>query len=502
MDNNTQVKQSINADRGTHKFDQGSVFSVLLKTAVPIVILMLFNSTYAFVDSLMSSNYVQYGEHYNGGTVIGLVFPLMGLLIAFEVMVAVGVGLAYTQSMAQKDYVGAQQRHNEAQTMILIVGVVILLIFMVIGIPYITTASGNWGSGDGWTPSSGGWEPIYRHKMIMDGYWYGVILCFSFIPMQLLQSYIRVLRAEGKGDIAAIIPILTLPINIFFDWLLMSQFDLGLKGAGLATLIANVIGLFIMQGYVWMQGHKDKLNIKLTTPSMTLHKEIMAVILIFATGSLLRRLFDNLTVITLTTYIGNLNVSAIPEYSNAVWDSSWTVMTRSINMGSQLSLGVAQAMSMLISYYANSDQNKKIGETIKFGAISMVIATVASSILLMLIQGVLFNAYNTYDEVGEVWKFGDPISMAFTLALLYSIPLSLQPMAVMFYAGTKKPRHTLQHSLTFNAVLILFASLGLIINLQTGHPLYLSLFVTIGGYISFIIVMVMFRYRFKQFLQN
>lgn len=494
MNENSQVKTSIKEDRGTHKFDQGSVFSVLLKTAMPIVVLMVFNSTYAFVDSLMSSNYVIYNETANGGTVVGIVFPLMGLLSAFEVMIAVGVGLAYTQSMAQKNYVEAQQRHNEAQTMIIIASIIVILVYAVIGIPYITTASGNWGPTPNWQGES--------KQMIMDGYWYGLTLCFAFIPMQLLTSYIRVLRAEGKGDIAAIIPIVTMPINVFFDWLLMAKFNLGLKGAGLATLIANAIGLFIMWGYVWFQGLKDKLNIKLRLPSKTLHKEVVTVILIFAMGSLLRRLFDNLTVITLTSYVGNLNVSAIPDYTETIWDSSWTVMTRSINMGSGLSLGIAQAMSMLISYYSNSEQNDKIGETVKYGAISMTVVTVLSSLILMLLQGVLFNAYQAYGNDGMSWAFGDPISIAFMLALLFSIPLSLQPMAVMFYAGTKNPKLTLQHSLTYNAILIMFASLGLIIDLQTGHPLYLFGFVVIGSLVSFIAVMSMFRYRYKQLMQN
>ncbi len=494
MNENLQVKTSIQQDRGVHKFDQGSVFSVLLKTAIPIVVLMVFNSTYAFVDSLMSSNYVIYNETANGGTVVGIVFPLMGLLSAFEVMIAVGVGLAYTQSMAQKNYVEAQERHNEAQTMIILVGIVVILVYAVIGIPYITTASGNWGPTPAWSDQS--------KQMIMDGYYYGLILCFAFIPMQILTSYIRVLRAEGKGDIAAIIPIITMPINVFFDWLLMSQFNFGLKGAGIATLIANTIGLFIMWGYVSYQGLQDKLNIKLRLPATKLRKEVVTVILLFAMGSLLRRLFDNLTVITLTSYVGNLNISAIPEYTETIWDSSWTVMTRSINMGTQLSLGIAQAMSMLISYYSNSKQDTKIGETVKYGAMSMTTVTIISSITLMLLQGVLFDAYHAYGHSGMSWTFGDPISIAFTLALIYSIPLSLQPMAVMFYAGTKNPKLTLQHSLTYNAILIMFASLGLVINLQTGHPLYLFGFVVIGSFIAFATVMTMFRYRYKQLMQN
>ncbi len=53
--------------------------------------------------------------------------------------------------------------------------------------------------------------------MVKDAYSYMLILGLAFIPMHINESYIRVLRAEGKGNIAALIPILTFPINIFFD---------------------------------------------------------------------------------------------------------------------------------------------------------------------------------------------------------------------------------------------------------------------------------------------
>ncbi|BDU67555.1 MAG: hypothetical protein TYPL_2080 [Candidatus Tyloplasma litorale] len=490
--NQNTIQQNIEEDRGTHKFDEGKVLSILLKTALPIVILMLFNSAYAFVDSLMSSTYVNYGTitdssgHdviLNGGTSIGLIFPLMNILVAFEIISAVGIGLAYTQSISQKKYAEARQRHNESMTMTIFIGLIILLVIIIIGIPYLLTVSGNWQEKH-WADKT--------HEMIWDGYFYMVILGISFIPMQLQQTYVRVLRAEGKGDIAAIIPIFTLPINILFDWIFMHHFQWGLKGAGLATLIASTSGLVMMWAYVIYKGKSDALVIKFELPKMRLHREIALVIFIFATGSFFRRIFDSITLITLTSYIGNLNVhDDLSQVAN--WTGSWTVITRCINMGIMLALGVAQAMSMLISYYVSSNQNEKLSDTLKYGIISMAFCSLFTFILLFSLQDVLFSAYSDI-KYGFAWF--NEISIAFILSLIYSIPLSLQPAAVMFYAGMKKPKLTLLHSLLFNGLLLLFASLGLVINLQTGAPLALFGSLTIGSIIAFIIVMSIFRNRY------
>ncbi len=483
-----------NPSKGAHKFDEGSVLSVLLKTALPIVILMLFNSAYAFVDSLMSSAFVTYGEyngaHLNGGTIIGLLFPFMGILIAFEVMVAVGCGLSYTQSMAQGNHDEANQRHNESMSIIIYIGLIVIAVIAVFGIPYTLTVAGNW--------NQEAWGPENSRQMLMDGYLYMIILGFSFIPMQIQQSYIRVLRAEGVGDAAAIIPILTFPINIFCDWLFMSVLDTGIYGAGIATLIASVSGVIMMSIFIWYQGLSDKLVIKLKAPRMTVHKEVAIVILAFSMGSLLRRLFDGGTVIVLSAYIGNINTESMTGIlaERSSWQGSWTTMTRSINMGTMLSLGVAQTVSMLVSYYANSNQMNKVGETIKYGFLSMVVCTLLAVALLFGIQGLLFNAYDHINAYG--WEWFNPISTAFILALIYSIPLAIQPMPVMFYAGMKRPKLTLIHTVVFNAIVVTSATIGLIVNIFTGQPLYLFGSLVIGATIGLITTLFIFGARYKE----
>ncbi len=509
MQHSTKSITTVKQDRGTHKFDQGSVLSVLLKTALPIVILMFFNSMYAFVDSMMSSVYVDYGSieltgtdtvvGLDGGTMIGLIMPLMSLLIAFEVMIAVGDGLAYTQSLAQKNYEEAQYRHEESMGLILYFGLAISAITAVIGMPYILTASGNW-AGQHWGE--------HTKRMTLDGYMYMVVLSVAFIPMQLQQSYTRVLRAEGKGSMAAMIPIATMPLNIFFDWLFMHVLNMGVWSAGLATLIAAMFGLLLMIIYVSFQTKHDGIVLRVKAPHFRLHKTVVNTILIFSMGSLLRRVFDGLSMVILSSYVGNISpsldmvnvggdASALIHVTD--WTGAWTVMTRSINMGSQISLGVAQAMSMLISYFVNSGQEDKVGKTLKYGSLSMLMCSLSSVILLTGIQGILFNLYDPASSVsdstnGYGWSWGNPISIAFMMALVFSIPVSMQTFPVMFYASTKKPKNTLMHSLTFNGILVISATIGLIINHQLDQPLFLFGSTMIGAIIGLVIVLFMFKF--------
>ncbi len=63
-------------------------------------------------------------------------------------------------------------------------------------------------------------------------------------------------------------------------------------------------------------------------------------------------------------------------------------------MGSMIALGVAQSVSMLTSYFYGKDDYGRLKETIKYGAISMLVCTFASSLILFGLQGILYDAYD------------------------------------------------------------------------------------------------------------
>ncbi len=97
--------------------------------------------------------------------------------------------------------------------------------------------------------------------------------------------------------------------------------QLNLAGAGLATLLAASFGTLLMFSYVYLMGRKDVLIIKMSRPRFFIQREIAVLILMFAMGSLLRRLFDNGTVIILSNYVGNIFTES-ETITRSIWQSS------------------------------------------------------------------------------------------------------------------------------------------------------------------------------------
>ncbi len=476
----------------THKFNQNSVLIVLLKTATPIVILMFFNSMYAFIDSAMSSNLVSYDNH-TASSSIGLVFPFMGLINAFAIFHTVGTGLAYTKSIAKKDYPEAQKVLGQSLTLSFLVGLILVIAVAIIGIPYLSIASGNWGNNNEWGTDA--------HEMIFDAYYYMLIIGVALIPLSLSQAFIRVLRAEGKGGAAAIIPILTLPINIGFDYLFMGVFDFGLAGAGLATLIAATIGILIMLSYVLFLQREKATKIKFERVNFKLEKSVILIIFAFGVGSLFRRIFDSASIIALTSFMGNLNITDNAQYSIPDWQSTWTMLTRTINMALMLSLGVAQAMSMLISYYHNSDQNDDVKKTLKYGFYTIIVVQILVVITLIGLEDVLFRLFVNSGDGPPIWNgwsdFTSKLGQVYLIALIWTFIASFQFIPLMFYSGVKKPKLTFYHSLIFNGISVIVYLVFFGIELLVKDPLILFVGLPIAATIAISVIGVMFYKNYK-----
>ena len=478
-----------NHKKSSHSFDKEAVWKVMLKVAAPIVIMMLFNSAYQFIDSLMSTDLVIYGKingtQLSGGTSIGSIFPLMNILLAIGVAVSVGSGYGYTKSIAERNRLIAKRILGQSFTLTFFLGIGVIFFTAAFGIPYIRTVTGNW--------HNAAWGQ-YTSKMTMEGYLYMMTLVVAFIPMVLQNTFVRTIRSEGKAFVASLIPVLTLPINVGFDYILMSPKigNIGLPGAGIATLIASTSGLLMIFSYSLVCRKKGEFSMGFRIKDIKVRKPLLKLMWGYGFGSFYRRVLNGLTIIILTSFVGNLIPS--PDILKATWQTTWTMMTRSTNMGSMVALGIGQAMSMLITYYWNSDQKKKAAEASKIGLISIFISSLLVAGLLIGLGPLLFQQYNIS---GGFPGYNKELGLSFIFVVLYSIPLSWQMGPLLFYSGIKSPKASWVHSTWFNVILVSVAGIFFVIELFTKMPSLIFIGITVGAFLGFTIIAFIFQKRYS-----
>lgn len=197
-------------------------FYKLMKFSIPTMIMMVFMSLYQTIDGIFVSNLVSE----LGLTALNIVYPFSSVVIAIAVMFATGSSAIIAINMGK----GEKQIAKENFSFIILVSIIISLTIAIIAFIFIEPFIYFLGA----TPKI--YDLCYDYLEIM-------ILSTPLATLQLLFQIIFV--TAGKPKLGLILTITSGVANIILDVVFISTFDLGIRGAALATSIGYAItGLF------------------------------------------------------------------------------------------------------------------------------------------------------------------------------------------------------------------------------------------------------------------
>lgn len=196
------------------KYNMGT----LLLFSLPSIITMMFMSLYTMVDGVFVSRLL--GT--NALAAINLVFPLSSIVYAVGIMLATGGSAVVARKMGEKKYGEA----SEDFSLIVVVGVVIGVVLTVTGIAALRPILLFLGA-DAATYQ-------YCHE-------YAFSLLWFTIPSILQMLFQVFLITAGKPAIGMGVTILGGIANIILDYVFIHTFNMGIRGAALATGIGYCI---------------------------------------------------------------------------------------------------------------------------------------------------------------------------------------------------------------------------------------------------------------------
>lgn len=195
--------------------------SLLLQYALPAVIAMTAASLYNIVDRVFIGQVVG-AEAISG---LAVTFPFINLAAAFGAAVGVGAATSISVKLGQRDYATAQNILGNTVTLNLVIGSLfgIVCLFFLDPILHIFGASNVT-------------LPYARDYM--------VIILVGNVFSHMYFGMNAVLRAASKPRHAMYATIFTVLMNTALDALFILGLGWGIKGAALATIIAQIIALF------------------------------------------------------------------------------------------------------------------------------------------------------------------------------------------------------------------------------------------------------------------
>lgn len=284
-------KEKRSADKASAqyiKMTETPVAKLILMLGIPTTISMLVTSIYNMADTYFVG---QIGTSASGA--VGVVFGLMAIIQAFGFMFGHGAGSIVSRSLGAKD---AERASQIASTSFVCAGVSGIGI-SVLGILFL----------DPLMLLLGSTETILPYART---YAFYILLAAPFMASSCVLN--NVLRYEGQAAFAMVGLVSGGLLNIFGDWLLVSKIGMGVRGAGLATAISQVISFCILL-FMFIRGKTEsRLQLKRAA------KMCMGdVILICKTGfpSMMRQGLSSISTMVLNGQAGAYGDAAVAAMS-------------------------------------------------------------------------------------------------------------------------------------------------------------------------------------------
>ena len=354
---------TVKRDMGT-----GSVKKLMVQMAVPALVGQVVNLLYNIIDRIYIGHLPEIGGAALTG--VGLFTPILMLITAFAMLAGAGGAPRAAIAMGQGDKEKAEQILGNCFSVLMILAVVLTAVF------YFTCPTLL-----RWFGASGATLPYAVE--------YARIYVLGSVFVLTVMGMNTFITTQGFAKISMLTTVIGAVINIVLDPILMFVFNLGVKGAAIATVLSQAVSaVWILR---FLTGKQTILKLK--TANMKLIPSVILPCLGLGISSFIMVSTESILSISFTT--------SLSRYGGDVAVGAMTVLT-SINQLITMPLsGICQGGQPLISYNYGAKKFDRVKEAFfcQFGV--CVTYTTLFWLMLMIFPNVFAGIFtNNADLVG------------------------------------------------------------------------------------------------------
>jgi putative MATE family efflux protein len=267
--------------------DDDRVSRLLLKLALPAFIGMFVTGLYNIVDTFFIGRFV--GSLGIGG--ISIVFPVQMLSMGIGMMIGAGGASLISRSIGAGDIGKAERALGNAIFSIIVLSSILLIIGL--------------SNTSYWLRLLGASESVLPYSRD-----YFTIILFGLVFQTLAMAINSLIMSEGNARVAMTGTIIGAISNIILDALLIAGLNMGVKGAAIGTIIAQLLAASFLLGYYYRGNSFLKMRFRNMLIKWKILKEIFAVgasMFMTVIASSLSLIFLNRMLVT---YGGDIALSA------------------------------------------------------------------------------------------------------------------------------------------------------------------------------------------------
>lgn len=363
-------------------FSCGSVGKHIISLAVPMTLAQLINVLYNMVDKIYIGHLPEAST--DALTGVGLALPIITIITAFANLFGTGGAPLCSIARGAHQDKKAESIMGTSFSMLLIAGIILTVLFEVFHIPLLRM----FGASPDTLPYAAGYLAVYLSGTI-------------FVMISLgMNSFIN---AQGFGKTGMLTVLVGAVLNIILDPIFIFTFNMGVKGAALATVLSQgVSAAWVLK---FLTGKKALLRLKLSVMKISPRylKEITALglsgFVMYISNSIVQILYN----FSLSRYGGDLYVGVMTVLSS-VREIVYTPLT-GLTSGSQPVLG----------YNYGAKKYTRVKQGIRIMTLACLGFTIAAWIVIMLFPQAFIHLFNSEQKMLEA---GVPAMHVFFLFLI------------------------------------------------------------------------------------
>ena len=349
-----------------NNFAEGSVAKNIVRMAVPMTVAQILNLLYNLVDRI-------YIGHIPGAdslalTGVGLTFPIVSMIVAFAGLFGMGGAPLCSIARGRGEERQAQAIMQNSFWMLLFTGVSLTVAGYLIKRPLLYGL----GASDATYPYASAYLDIY-------------LLGCLFVMIGLgMNPYIN---AQGFGKTGMVTVALGAVINIVLDPLFIFVFHMGVRGAALATVIAQFCStLWVV---LFLTGNKPILRLK------------------FCLGIPDWSIVGQITVLGVSSFIMNFTNSIVQIvcnrqlqfYGGDLYVGVMTVLNSIREVLTMVVIGTANGAQPVISFNYGAKRYDRVKQGIRFMTVVSITYTVAAWAITLAFPEYFIRLFNAESDL-------------------------------------------------------------------------------------------------------
>ncbi len=311
----------------------GSTRQVFIKTALPIILMMLVNGSFNLIDAHFLGVFV-------GAQALAAVtatFPATIFFVALSTLVANGFASVMARTLGAKDYIHAREAYAQALSLSLLVSAVLIAFFLRFG-QSLTLAI-----------SQGQSElATLSHDYLL------IMACATPVTFALAVNGDS-LRCEGQIRFMTVVSLATVCLNAALNYVFIVQIKLGVAGSAYGTVCAQLAGLLAVAYFRY--GRNDVLQLPFI--KLTLHSDLWGRFVSLGAPSSLRYIG-----LALSSGAILYNLQALPPEQYGITVSAYGIINRVMTFVFLPLLGLSLAFQSIVGNTYGAKQLDRANDAI------------------------------------------------------------------------------------------------------------------------------------------